>query len=105
MTLKSGLPSKDSTSWRTITAGPRRCTPNWSAWAVQYLSTGKLSDGKITSFRNAVRSLVSMYKEHISVEDNLIFPLARRVLSDTEKLAIANEMAGRRQVELVTNLS
>jgi hemerythrin-like domain-containing protein len=72
---------------------------------VQYLSTGKLSDDEIRSFRNAVRNLVSMYKEHISVEDNLIFPLARRVLSDTEKLAIANEMAGRRQVKLVTNLS
>ena len=46
-----------------------------------------------------------MYKEHISDEDNLIFPLARRVLSDTEKLAIANEMAGRRQIKLVTDLS
>ena len=46
-----------------------------------------------------------MYKEHIQVEEELIFPLAARVLSDTEKTAIGNEMAGRRQVTLVTELS
>ncbi len=72
---------------------------------VQYLSTGKLSEAEIASFRNSVASLVTMYKQHISVEDEVIFPLARRVLSDAEKLAIANEMAGRRQVKLVTELS
>jgi hemerythrin-like domain-containing protein len=46
-----------------------------------------------------------MYQEHIRVEEELIFPLAARVLSDREKTAIGNEMASRRQVKLVTNLS
>jgi hemerythrin-like domain-containing protein len=37
----------------------------------------------------AVASLASMYKQHIGVEDNLVFPLAARMLSDVEKMAIA----------------
>jgi hemerythrin-like domain-containing protein len=65
----------------------------------QYLSTGKLSDDEIAEFRRLVASLSLMYKEHIQAEEELIFPLAARVLSDTEKTAIGNEMASRRQVE------
>jgi len=71
----------------------------------QYLSIGKLSDDEIAEFRSSVASLAAMYKEHIRVEEELVFPLAARVLSDTEKTAIGIEMAGRRQVKLVTELS
>ena len=71
----------------------------------QYLSIGKLSDDEIAEFRSSVASLAAMYKEHIRVEEELIFPLAARVLSDTEKTAIGIEMAGRRQVKFVTELS
>jgi iron-sulfur cluster repair protein YtfE (RIC family) len=71
---------------------------------VQYLATGRLSDTEITAFRGSVASLGLMYKEHIRIEDELIFPLAKRLLPDPDKLVIANEMAGRRQVKLVTNL-
>jgi len=71
----------------------------------RYLSTGKLSDDEIAEFRRSVASLALMYKEHIQVEEELIFPLAARVLSETEKTAVGNEMAGRRQVTLVTELS
>jgi hemerythrin-like domain-containing protein len=46
-----------------------------------------------------------MYKQHISVEDSEVFPLAARVLSDVEKMAIAEEMAIRRRVRVVTELS
>ena len=46
-----------------------------------------------------------MYKQHISVEDSLVFPLAARMLSDAEKMAIAEEMAGRRKVRVVTEIS
>jgi hemerythrin-like domain-containing protein len=42
-----------------------------------------------------------MYERHISVEDNIIFPLAARSLNESDKRAIADEMAGRRQVKLV----
>lgn len=71
----------------------------------QYLSSGSLSSPDVADFRKAVASLASMYKQHITVEDSLVFPLAARMLSDAEKVAIAEEMAGRRKVKLVTKLS
>ncbi|MGB9074890.1 MAG: hemerythrin domain-containing protein [Terriglobales bacterium] len=71
----------------------------------QYLSTDNLSSPEVDEFRKDVADLASMYKQHISVEDELVFPLASRLLSDAEKAAIAVEMAGRRKVRLVTELS
>jgi len=68
---------------------------------VQYLSMTKLSDVEIEKFRTAVTSLAAMYKRHISIEDELVFPLAARMLSGAEKSAIAEEMASRRKVKLV----
>jgi hemerythrin-like domain-containing protein len=70
----------------------------------QYLSTGSLSRSEVEVFRKAVASLAAMYKQHIGVEDELIFPLASRLLSDADKSAIADEMASRRRVRLVTDL-
>jgi hemerythrin-like domain-containing protein len=71
----------------------------------QYLSTGSLPSPEVEEFRKAAASLASMYKQHIGVEDELVFPLAARLLSDADKSAIADEMAGRRKVRLVTELS
>ena len=68
------------------------------------LTTGSLSPGEAEAFRKAVATLISMYEEHISVEDGLVFPLAARLLSKTEKAAIANEMAARRKVSLVSEI-
>ena len=70
----------------------------------QFLSNGSLSNAEVDSFRKAVASLASMYKLHIRLEDTLVFPLADRMLSGTEKLAIAEEMAGRREVRVVTEI-
>ena len=70
-----------------------------------YLATGNLSSSEVDGFRKAVASLASMYKQHISVEDSVVFPLAARVLSRGEKMAIAEEMAIRRRVRVVTELS
>ncbi len=71
----------------------------------QYLSTGSLSSSEVEQFRKDVANLASMYQQHISVEESVVFPLAARMLSDTEKMAMAEEMAGRRKVKLVTELS
>jgi hemerythrin-like domain-containing protein len=68
----------------------------------QCLSRGSLSPGDAETFRNAVTTLISMYKEHIGVEDGLVFPLAARLLSRTDKAVIADEMATRRNVRLLT---
>ena len=71
----------------------------------RYLSTGNLSSTEVDDFRKAVASLASMYKQHIGVEDSLVFPLAARMLSEAEKLLIAEEMAARRKVRLVPEIS
>jgi hemerythrin-like domain-containing protein len=71
----------------------------------QYLSAGTLSSREVAEFRRDVASLTSMYKRHIHVEDELIFPLAARMLSDADKLAIADEMANRREVRVVTDIA
>ena len=68
------------------------------------LSTGSLSPGEAEAFRKAVATLVSMYKEHISVEDGLVFPLAARLLSKADKAVIADEMATRRRISLLTGI-
>jgi|SRR5579872_1064339 len=70
----------------------------------QCLSRGSLSPGEAETFRGAVATLVSMYQQHIGVEDGLVFPLAARLLSQRDKTAIANEMATRRKVRLVTGI-
>jgi hemerythrin-like domain-containing protein len=71
----------------------------------QYLAAGSLSGTEAEEFRKTVASLVSIYKEHIRFEDQLLFPLAVRTLSDANKSAIADEMAGRRNVRIVTKPS
>ena len=68
----------------------------------QSLSRGSLSPGEAEAFRKAVATLISIYEQHIGVEDDLVFPLAARLLSQSDKVAIANEMATRRNVRLVT---
>jgi len=47
---------------------------------------------------------MSMYREHISVEDQLIFPVAARVLSRPEQISIGKEMAARRTVNFKTDI-
>jgi hemerythrin-like domain-containing protein len=71
----------------------------------RYLTEGSLLGPEVDEFREAARNLASMYKRHIAVEDEWIFPWAARVLSDAEKSAIAGEMASRRDVRLVTEIA
>lgn len=57
-----------------------------------------LSTSEATQFRNAVGELASIYKEHIRIEDEEVFPVAARILSNKEKSDIAGEMASRRDI-------
>jgi iron-sulfur cluster repair protein YtfE (RIC family) len=43
----------------------------------RYLSAGVLADAEVEGFRKAVASLVSVYKRHIRIEDDLVFPANR----------------------------
>jgi hemerythrin-like domain-containing protein len=67
----------------------------------QYLSTGRVTVPDIEVFRSSVAALAAMYAHHIDTEEELVFPVAARVLPETEKAAIAHEMARRRAVPMV----
>lgn len=66
----------------------------------KYLNQGKLSAAEVGKFRNHVASLSGMYQHHIGVEDRELFPVAEQALPEADKLAIASEMAKRRNVTL-----
>jgi hemerythrin-like domain-containing protein len=64
----------------------------------KFLSAGALCTADIDRFRAAVERLVAMYREHIAVEDEVVFPCAADVLSPEDKAAIAAEMGRRRNL-------
>jgi hemerythrin-like domain-containing protein len=70
-----------------------------------YLSNASLSAAEVESFRTTVADLTSMYRQHIKLEDNLVFPAAARFLSQTDKFSIGEEMAARREVKVVRESS
>ena len=63
----------------------------------KYLSSGPLAAAEVDAFRSMVEGLVSMYREHIALEDEVVFPCAADILSPEDKAAIAGEMARRRE--------
>ncbi|MFN7998480.1 MAG: hemerythrin domain-containing protein [Bryobacteraceae bacterium] len=63
-----------------------------------WLADGQLSDQAASQFRNLADHLEKLYRHHISVEDNEVFPFAARVLTPEEQQAIGNEMAARRGI-------
>ncbi len=65
---------------------------------LEYLAKERLSASQITEFRSAVSELAAMYRRHIAVEDQLLFPIAAKALSDREKQVIAEEMEKRRNL-------
>jgi iron-sulfur cluster repair protein YtfE (RIC family) len=60
------------------------------------LDEGHLSSAQARQFRGAVADLGSLYKEHIRIEDEQVFPIAARILSAADKAIIAAEMSARR---------
>ena len=69
--------------------------------AETYLESGSLAVSDRQAFQTAVARLQEIYREHIAVEDSTVFPLAARLLSDSDKSAIAQEMASRRKIPLL----
>lgn len=61
------------------------------------LERGPLSGEEARRFRQAVSELLSIYQEHIRIEDQDVFPIAGKILSAADKAAIAGEMAARRK--------
>jgi hemerythrin-like domain-containing protein len=54
----------------------------------RYLEAGSFESSGVEAFRKATASLISIYKQHLSIEDDLVFPLAARWLSSADKAAI-----------------
>lgn len=67
------------------------------ALGIQCLDHGCLPVAEANRLRRAIGDLASIYVEHIRVEDEVVFPAAKRKLSNPQRLAIANEMAARRK--------
>jgi len=67
---------------------------------LQCLDRGDLPLKEAGRFRQAVGDLALIYGEHIRIEDDVVFPAAKRALSGPQKSAIANEMASRRELGL-----
>jgi iron-sulfur cluster repair protein YtfE (RIC family) len=61
------------------------------------LEHGSLNAEDARRFREEVAELAAMYKEHIRIEDEVVFPVAGEILPASEKAAIAAEMAARRK--------
>lgn len=70
----------------------------------QWLLDGELSDGQAQLFHSAIAKLDSMYRTHIEYEDQVLFPLASRVLSTSQRAEMAQEMAKRRNLGTLTPL-
>lgn len=62
----------------------------------QWLSDGTLDQASLQSFREVLAALVKAYGEHIPIEDDNVFVLAKRVLDDEQLRAIGDEMKQRR---------
>lgn len=68
------------------------------ALGVQCLDRGSLPSRESALFRQATSDLASIYGKHIRIEDEVVFPAAKRALSGSQKSEIANEMAARREL-------
>jgi hemerythrin-like domain-containing protein len=61
------------------------------------LERGVLLSEESRRFRQALLALIEIYKEHIRIEDEDVFPVAGKMLTVADKAAIAGEMAARRK--------
>jgi hemerythrin-like domain-containing protein len=62
----------------------------------RWLADGELQAGELDSLNIALTSLTNLYRGHINVEDEVVFPRAVQALSDSEKAQLGCEMASRR---------
>ena len=66
----------------------------------EYLQSGVLAEGELATFRKAISDLAAIYGDHIRLEDTVLFPVAAKLLSSSEKKAIGREMASRRAARI-----
>jgi hemerythrin-like domain-containing protein len=62
----------------------------------QWLATGSVLPAELAKIRTALSELKKIYDRHIAVEDEQLFPLAKKVLATDEQKRVGEEMAARR---------
>jgi hemerythrin-like domain-containing protein len=62
----------------------------------QWLAAGSLLPAELASMRTALGELKKIYDRHIAIEDEQVFPLAKKMLDADEQKAVGEEMASRR---------
>lgn len=68
---------------------------------LEWLREGTLTEPQVRSITAALDELTSIYAAHIRVEEEQVFPLARRVLPNRVLEVIGREMAARRGIEYI----
>jgi hemerythrin-like domain-containing protein len=63
---------------------------------VRWLDAGSLDAAQTAHLAQVLRDLREMYRKHIAVEDQQVFPLAGKVLNEQQLAKIGKEMADRR---------
>lgn len=64
-----------------------------------WIGKGGLDDSQAKKLSLLLRELREMYRQHIAVEDNDLFPLAARVLGPEQLAELGRQMAQRRSVD------
>ena len=64
----------------------------------RWLDRGFLSDVDMRNLQDRLAELQAIYREHIAIEDDQLFPAAARVLSQDELLEIGREMQDRHSI-------
>jgi hemerythrin-like domain-containing protein len=62
----------------------------------QWLATGSLLPAEIAALQTALAELKKIYDRHIAIEDEQVFPLAKKMLAPEEQKVVGEEMAARR---------
>lgn len=65
----------------------------------RWLSQGYLTINQRRRFAKRVRELITLYRDHIRIEDEELFPMAASILDENDIKVIGQEMATRRHLQ------
>ena len=68
----------------------------------KWLTSGTLAQDDLTQIRTALDELKNIYDRHIAIEDEQVFPLAKKALAAEEQKKVGEEMASRRGTKACT---
>lgn len=66
-----------------------------------WIENGTLEPADRATYDDLTARMAALYERHIAVEDNIVFPLARKRLSLEEQEQVRREMVSRRAITLI----